>query len=787
MKDSNRKADFPIIAELSFEPLLRTMTSRMNEFGGAEGEYFRGLMKRAEVLIGKKGGVSEAMLKKHEALIQELMRVIFPHGLTDNEIKVICSPWSFEPFYSSRRFAKIIENAGPDFQLDYDMLDDDEFYIAACATILGKYYQMPLPITKTFYFDIPNIHTGRTHYYRVANNADFVDVRPVAKAPQITEKDYQELLNNFHDIDLWKKKFPKDSWIFSGFMLINMMDLTRDKVISKLSNNLLNSSEDAFLKLQGDLTELLQVPVKVSFVGLHGSVLMQAGKKSMEPMMLGEDLMGESGDVMCSWTYGELIASDKDIAIPDVETFAARSKSKMASNLKKAGLKSYYITSIVYNGEKLGYLELGSETKGHLNSTTGQQLKDIMPILELAANRGTQEYDNRIEAIIQSQYTTIHPSVKWRFVEEANRHMSAQQSGVEHRFENLVFKDVHPLYGQLDIRNSSVIRNEGIKKDLQTQLRLARKVLEVAMKNKRMPLYEQMLFIIDSHDKQLEVGMASASEQEVLSFLNHEAFPVMKHLASLDAKVQKAFSHYEEALHPTFHFVYQERKLFDEAVNKVNQVLSRYIDSKEQEAQDMFPHHFERYATDGLEFNMYIGESISPGKGFHHLLVKNLRLWQLMVMVEMEREYHEVQKTMPRPLSVASLVLAFSNPLSIQYRMDEKQFDVEGAYNARYEIIKKRIDKAHIKGTDERITEPGKLVVVYTSEEDGKEYLRYFKFLQNKGYLENEQPELLTLEDLQGVSGLKAIRLGVNYADAAAESEMTMEDIMAEIEGKGKG
>lgn len=787
MKGTERKAEFPVVAELSFEPLLSKMKSRMNEFGGAEGEYFRGLMKRAEVLIGKKGGVSEAMMKKHEALIQELMRVIFPYGLTDNEIKVICSPWSFEPFYSSRRFAKIVENAGPDFQLDYDMLDDDEFYIAACATILGKYYQMPLPITKTFYFDIPNIHTGRTHYYRVANNADFVDVRPVAKAPQITEKDYQELLNNFHDIDLWKKKFPKDSWIFSGFMLINMMDLTRDRVIGKLSNNLLNSSEDGFLQLQADLSELLQIPVKVSFVSLQGTLLMQAGKKSMEPMMLGTDLMNECADLMCSWTYGELIDSDRDVAVPDVDLFASRSKSKMALNLKMAGLKSYYATSIVFNGVKLGYLELGSETKGALNSTTSQQLEDIMPILELAANRGSQEYENRIEAVIQSQYTTIHPSVKWRFVEEANHYISSLDMGTDHSFENLVFKDVHPLYGQLDIRNSSVTRNEGIKKDLQTQLRLARKVMEAAMKNKKMPLYQEMLFVIDSHDQKLEEDLASASEQEVLSFLNKEAYPIMKHLASLDAKVKKAFEHYEEALHPVLHFVYQERRLFDESVNKVNQVLSKYIDEKQLEAQDMFPHHFERYATDGLEFNMYIGESISPGKGFHHLLVKNLRLWQLMVMVEMEREYHDIMKTMPRPLSVASLVLAFSNPLSIQYRLDEKQFDVEGAYNARYEIIKKRIDKAHIKGTDERITEPGKLVVVYTTEEDGKEYLRYFEFLQSKGYLENEKPEILTLEDLQGVSGLKAIRLAVNYTEAAAESEMTMEDIMAEIEGKGKG
>ena len=41
--------------------------------------------------------------------------------------------------------------------------------------------------------------------------------------------------------------------------------------------------------------------------------------------------------------------------------------------------------------------------------------------------------------------------------------------------------------------------------------------------------------------------------------------------------------------------------------------------------------------------------------------------------------------------------------MTISFRMDEKQFDVDGTYNARYEIVKKRVDKAYIKGTTERV------------------------------------------------------------------------------------
>ena len=94
--------------------------------------------------------------------------------------------------------------------------------------------------------------------------------------------------------------------------------------------------------------------------------------------------------------------------------------------------------------------------------------------------------------------------------------------------------------------------------------------------------------------------------------------------------------------------------------------------------------------------------------------------------------------------------------------MDEKHFDVDGAYNIRYEVIKKRIDKAFIKGTRERITAEGKITIVYSKSEEEEEYRRYLEILQSAGIL-TADIEHLDIEDLQAVSGLKALRVGVAY------------------------
>jgi len=127
----------------------------------------------------------------------------------------------------------------------------------------------------------------------------------------------------------------------------------------------------------------------------------------------------------------------------------------------------------------------------------------------------------------------------------------------------------------------------------------------------------------------------------------------------------------------------------------------------------------------------------------------------------MEAEFRKFKSSLPISLDIASLVFVYNEKIDIRFRMDEKRFDVDGAYNSYYEIIKKRLDKAHIKGSEERITAPGKIVIVYFGMENQKEYLQYINTLQKQNILKNDV-EFLKVEDLQGISGLLALRVSLN-------------------------
>jgi hypothetical protein len=138
----------------------------------------------------------------------------------------------------------------------------------------------------------------------------------------------------------------------------------------------------------------------------------------------------------------------------------------------------------------------------------------------------------------------------------------------------------------------------------------------------------------------------------------------------------------------------------------------------------------------------------------------------------------QLRDGLPLPLETAHLVLVQHAPLSIRFRFDEKRFDVDGAYDIRYEIVKKRIDKAVIRGTSERVTQPRRIAIVYTQPGEAQEYRGYIEYLQHLGYL-TDDVEKLELDELQGVPGLRALRVAVDLKNPRADRLVSAAELAA--------
>jgi hypothetical protein len=784
-----KEAELPMQFSISFGKVI-SLYEKYAEKGNENHPYHNSAKKMVDEF--KKfpelvEGISDfSLLEKYRDQIDKLLDPLFPEALLLNEIKAASIPFSFTSLKFTTRFENILKDAGDDYILRARNFEEDQFYIQACAVILGMVYNHPIDFKRPFFFDIPD-KDGEIRNYRAVFNGDLGEIIPTKKAPKITDDDIKILLDSFDNINIWKEKFPPNSYIFKGFGIMSLFDVTADETISAMRNNLLRSDENLLKDLQKNLAKFYNIKdlmLGFSVFEISSENWESTKLKKSESLILEGESEISCNRFFCGYIVDKVFKKQESLAISNVEKYGELTKQNpFYKNLKSKGIGSILIVPIKEaNNKDLAILEIASPRPFELNSINQNKLKDIIPVFESAVERASKEHQNILEATIQEFYTSIHTSVKWRFYEAAEKYYKAvyeKQDNV--KLDEIVFEEVYPLFGQSDIKGSSTARNQAIKEDLTTQLTMAVNVLKEAQRNEQLPIYDELMFRIKEYLDSIEIGLKSGDEVGILSFLKSEIYPVFNHIEQINTELSKMINEYKNRLDSDLQVVYEKRKEYENGVNLLNDKLAMFLDEKQEEAQAMFPHYYERYKTDGIEFNMYIGQSLVKDKKFENLFLYNLRLWQLQTMYEMENVAYAARDEMQHELRVASLILVHSNPLSIKFRMDEKQFDVDGAYNIRYEIIKKRIDKAHIKGTDERITVPGKIAIIYSQEKDALEYLKYIRYMQSKQFFGNV--EKLELEDLQGVSGLKALRVEVLYQEDFNEKPaLNINALMQEIQ-----
>ena len=778
---NGKEVEFPAIGKVSFFKVYESLEKLAKDEDKVIARAAKDLLEDVKEYPELRDGIESGEdLGKYQKPIKKLARILFPDVLSTNEIKALAPPFIFEPLYCSDRFKSIVE--GSEGQLTEHLMDVDEdsFYLYCCYFILASYYHFPSHGGGPLSIEVFNKNLGFHRSYQMAINVDLIQFEPTENAVDITREDFELLVDNHNDIKLWKEKFPPNSWIMKGITIINLMDITNRESISKITSNLLLKSEESMKNIREGMRSLFTDPdLRSGVVTVTDGILTQVQSDDMKSIILGSSKTMDCEKGFCGFSLEAIMHTSDPIVIPDVASYHKQSKSQLSQSLLDQKIQSYIMIPLIFEEELLGFMELGSAKVYELNSISISKLEPLVPILAMAMKRFKTEEQNLVEAIIQQECTTIHSSVKWRFEEEAKRFLHSRYAGNQPNFKDIVFKEVVPLFGQLDIKGSSARRNEAIKSDILAQIEQVRKILKQAQSMTKVTAYEELLFRMNGFRKSINSSITAGIEHEFNAFVKDHINPALGHLRTLDKKLDKLVSTYEKSLDPELHIIYNERKKYDQSVNKINHALAGALDEKQQEAQEIFPHYYERYKTDGVEYNMYIGQSMTKEGNYDPIYLRNLRIWQMTTMWSLENDFKNLTHEMDMDVEIASMILAYSTPLAVHFRMDEKRFDVEGAYNARYEIVKSRIDKAHIKGTNERIRQPGKLSIIYSHENDAAEYRQFIAFLQSKGYFKNKVEDL-ELEDLQGIHGLRALRIDINYTKE--KSEASLDDFIKSIE-----
>jgi hypothetical protein len=632
--------------------------------------------------------------------------------------------------------------------------------------ILKKFYNFTLGGHQDTIKSIIDHDTHLVKYYRMNIDNRFLEISAKSELPELSLESAKEYMENeSSSLELLGKIIPPALFRFEGLSIVSLTDVTAEYALEAIKNTIIEHNQC----LEGWNNSVIVTALK-SLVGssaIEFSLLpyMKLNQKTLlyshegfESIIIKQAKLNGLPEDEYTYLADDFVAHPRRLVFTDITTVDTE-EFPLLRLLKDSGIQAYGLFPLYYNARLVGCLEVFAYDAIAFDGSVLSNIEAAFPLLAQLYQNIIVDFNNEITNIITDKFTALQPSVQWRFIQVAYEYMKSGGAEKNLPIEPVYFKDVHPFYGAIDIRNSSIERNLMIRRDLYAHF----EVLEVTLENLRSKIPQDFT---EDFPRQKSAwnhkSFDEMSDREIMKtddYLQRQLPIYFNLLVEEHPEARELIDEYFSLTKPGGK-IFENRDSYELSMQMINHALNRHLDEFNAELQELYPCYFEKFRTDGVEFDIYLGQSITPELIFKPEYLTDFRYRQLKAIAEIARVTGNLTPHLPVALETTQLIFVYDKLIDVGFRLDEQRFDVEGSYNIRYQMVKKRIDKAHISESTERLTQPGKIAIVYFNPAEAQEYLGYIHRLQDQNLL-TRLIEYIDVEELQGVEGLKALRVEV--------------------------
>jgi hypothetical protein len=632
--------------------------------------------------------------------------------------------------------------------------------------VLQKLYDYSMNDSVGIVTRIGDMDTELTRYFRFEIDTSYLEVTVAEQLPQLKIEEIFEYDAKGILFDYLGEALPLEIFSVTGFASVKVIKDTTHSILEEIRAAIINQTTDSIVETTKMVLKMLKSLVQSGTIRFGLLPILKLNGK-----LINFDVARQLSIVL-NTSYAQTISNqeilnqlekfNKDPKLVIVDKRSVADNNLLRGVFEKENFQTIALLPIYHQSLLVGHLEIATNNDCELAKQINVfALEQAMPFLAELVYRDNMEFNNQISQIVQAKFTSIHPSVLWKMNEAAFVYLKDVISKPQQALiSDIVFEKVFPFYGIVDIRNSTAIRNKAIQDDITSQLHALMATLREINNELDLKIVDAKLAACYNWLEVLKKSCTAEIELNIYSFIETEITPLLNYYCQNFPRVRKSIMRYYETIDPETGSSGKNRRVIERSMNIINNSINSQIETFGNRLQRCYPSYFDSFRTDGVEYNIYLGQAIAPYKTFDDHYLYEYRLLQLISMAEIARTTYSLLPQMEEPLQTTQLIFTSNRPIDISFRSDEKRFDVEGSHNIRYQMIKKRIDKVYIKGTNERLTQPGKIAIVYLDAEIRQEYDKYVLYGQQQGYFK-EKVEYLDLEELQDVSGLKAIRVGI--------------------------
>lgn len=757
---------------ISFGPFLKFIRSKAATEFTVRRTFYQWVLDSFAAFPELEEPLDVTLLQKYESILEAMYAVLAPSFSEEKDILwALATPVSPIIFYGTDAIYKLLDEISTEENMMLDPCleeehDQDKMRLVYML-ILEKIYGFQFSQRYEPVYAVKDESTLLNRYFKVKIDTRFLDVIPNLPLPELNIDQLEWNAYDSFDYAQIERMIPLRNFIFEGITVITLEEVTADQSLQIIRNAVLKETTATMKDCFEDVLMALQTLIQDRQVKFGLFPLVKINQQfRFYPEICQQSLLLQisNNDPSASETYQDM--AEEYLKNPRLLYFKKINADLAArypflQQLYKNGISSYALVPVFNNKLLVGMLEVFTRKSGSLNEKILSRLDPSIPLLAQLLEHSINQLQNEMENIVKEKFTFLQPAVEWKFNDIAWQLMRKKMLGnpIEDKHQ-VLFEQVFPLYGAIDIRNSTHQRNLALHQDLRHHFSLLEKTFAAIQQVVHLDVMNEILYKCRKVLKAVEKGEADNDRIWLNEFMEQEVNPFLHHIKIAHPPTQGVIEQYFEVLQDTNGPLFLKRNRLEHSMQLINQVVSKSLLNMQEELQKQFPFYFEKFRTDGVEYDIYIGQSLAPDRVFNPIYLRNLRLWQLRSMAQIAQSTHALIPQMEIPLQTTQLIFVHGNPIDISFRDDERRFDVEGAYNIRYHVIKKRIDKVTLKGSSERLTQPGKIAIVFFNQREEAEYTSFIRFLQEEGWLQNDL-EKLNLEPVQGVTGLQALRVGI--------------------------
>src|SRR5690606_27602936 len=261
--------------------------------------------------------------------------------------------------------------------------------------------------------------------------------------------------------------------------------------------------------------------------------------------------------------------------------------------LKDFGIEDYALIPVLHNKEMVGVMEVFSKKKDVMDDRVLSRVFSANTLLAQLLKDEIVEFTTRLNEVIRDKFTSLQPAVQWKFNDRAWEYLQNIQ-GVKPKpvIGDIKFEEVYPLYGAVDIRNSTFERNSAAFQDIIVHLELLEKILVQLKGLINIVILDEMIFNCRQWRQKVDGESIDHFQIQLNDFFDRDVTGILTYFQENSPESFSMIKDYEDAIDPESGIVHINRKALEASVLQINTGINEYLESSQIELQNSYPCYF---------------------------------------------------------------------------------------------------------------------------------------------------------------------------------------------------